>query len=397
MSLYDVPLPAIDAARLESLRENLVGESSTLDYKERLPEGDEDRKDLLSDVTAFANTAGGDLIYGVRERRQNNKATGEPEAIVGLNLGTATLDQAILRIENMLLDGIEPRIPGIRVWPIPRGADPPCLLIRVPRSTLGPHMVVYRGASRFYGRGARRNFPLNWGQIRVGFVEAHGAQERLARFRRERVVRLLAGETPIPTAAGPKIIFHALPLASADVWSVFRSLDERTQVIDAMAPLSGDARDWRYNLDGFVVHTVRSDPARQTYSQCFRDGGLEGFGPLDGDGRGLGFYGHHVEVSVIEALTNYQRLWQLLSVAGPMMLALTLSGIRGARILSGQRMTTTHEETFDQDIALIPELVVHDPRERADRMLRPLFDLMWNGGGWAKSPWYLPNGDRVRE
>ena len=175
MSLVSVPLSEINAARLESLRENLVAESRTLDYKERLPENEDDKKDLLQDVTAFANSTGGDLIYGVRERRENDKATGEPEAIVGLSLAAETLDQATLRIENMLLDGIEPRVPGTRVLPIRRGGDPPCLLVRVPRSPLGPHMVTYRGARRFYGRGDAGNFLLDWGQIREGFVEAHGA------------------------------------------------------------------------------------------------------------------------------------------------------------------------------------------------------------------------------
>jgi hypothetical protein len=37
VSLYGLPLSEIDAARLESLRENAVAESRTLDYKERLP------------------------------------------------------------------------------------------------------------------------------------------------------------------------------------------------------------------------------------------------------------------------------------------------------------------------------------------------------------------------
>jgi hypothetical protein len=393
VSLFDVPPPDIDAARLESLRENQVAESRTLDYKERVPKGD-----LWEDVTAFANTSGGDLLCGVRERLDaNGRRTGEPDAIVGLP-GPLTLDQLILGVENALRDVIKPRVTGITYHPIARGEDPPCLLIRVPRSPLGPHMVVQKGVGYFYGREARGNFPLDWGQIRDAFVEAHAAPERLARFRRERVIRLLAGETPIPTVAGAKIIFHALPLAPVDVWATFQTLDVPTQVIDAMAPLGGSPNDWRYNLDGFVVHTARTDLDRQTYSQCFRDGGLEGFGPLDGDERKGGFYCHHVEVAVIRALNNYQRLWRILGVSGPMMMALTVSGIRGAKILTTARMVgPVREETFDQDVALIPELVVQDPHAPADRMLRPLFDLMWNGGGWAKSPWYLSTGERTKE
>jgi hypothetical protein len=397
VSIHTVPLRQIDAARLESLRENLVPESRTLDYKERLPASEDDKKDLLQDVTAFANSVGGDLIYGVRERRENDKATGEPEAIVGLSLATETLDQAILRVENMLLDGIEPRVPGTRVLPIRRAGDPPCLLIRVPRSPLGPHWVTYRGARRFYGRGDAGNFLLDWGQIREGFVEAHGAQERLSRFRRERVIRLLAGETPIPTAAGPKVIFHALPLSSVDVWAGFRTLDTLTQVIDAMTPLGGNPSNWHYNLDGFVVYTVRTDLDRQTYSQCFRDGGLEGFAPLDGDGKGRGFYGHNVEVPVVRALTNYQRLWRWLGVVGPMMFALTVSGVHGMKILGRSEQSIDHDVTFDHDVTLLPELVVQDATASEDgklafrsaaRLLHPLFDLLWNAGGWEQSPWY---------
>jgi len=250
--------------------------------------------------------------------------------------------------------------------------------------------VAYRGARRFYGRGDAGNFLLDWGQIREGFVEAHGAQERLARFRRERVIRLLAGETPIPTAAGAKIIFHSLPLSPVDVWPAFRTLDVHTQVIDAMAPLGGSPSNWRYNLDGFVVHTVRTELEQQTYSQ-------EGFGPLGGDGKGHGFYGHNVEVPVVRALVHYQPLWRRLGVVGPMMLALTVSGVRGAKILGRSEQSIEHDATFEHDVTMLPELVVPDAMAAgegkqailaAGRLLRPLFDLLWNAGGWERSPWY---------
>ena len=56
-----------------------MAESRYLDYKERLPgDSDEDKRELLADVTAFANTAGGDLLYGVRERREENRAPASP-------------------------------------------------------------------------------------------------------------------------------------------------------------------------------------------------------------------------------------------------------------------------------------------------------------------------------
>lgn len=63
-------LQAINRADLESLIENAVRENTTLDYKQELPGyNDEEKKEFLRDVLAFANTAGGDIIFGISERR----------------------------------------------------------------------------------------------------------------------------------------------------------------------------------------------------------------------------------------------------------------------------------------------------------------------------------------
>ena len=212
------------------------------------------------------------------------------------------------------------------------------------------------------------------------------------------MARLLAGETPIPTGPGPKVIFHALPLNPSNVWPTFLTLSIQDQLINVMPPMAGNPSDWRYNLDGFVVHSVRGDLSRQTYTQCYRDGGIEAMsgGIVERDpGRG-GFYGHGVEITVIKALTNFQKLWRLLGLTGPMMMALTLSGVQGAKILATPDRWNDRTEAFDLDVAMLPEIVVQDASEAADRVLKPLFDLMWNGGGWPRSPWYSASGDRVQ-
>jgi hypothetical protein len=58
----------------------------SIDYKEALPvESDGDERDFLQDVSALANRIGGDLIDGIRERRdEDNKPTGEPDSAPGL-------------------------------------------------------------------------------------------------------------------------------------------------------------------------------------------------------------------------------------------------------------------------------------------------------------------------
>src|SRR5689334_8563616 len=100
--ISDKSIEQIAAADLERLVINGVSESRSLEYKETLPGGsDQDKKEFLADVTSFANAIGGDLVYGVREARdESGKPTGTPEAVVGLDV--PNFDQAIQRLENVL-------------------------------------------------------------------------------------------------------------------------------------------------------------------------------------------------------------------------------------------------------------------------------------------------------
>src|SRR3989442_8527292 len=196
MSTYGLRLDRIDAAFLESLRTDAVAEGRQLEYKEQLPGSDDtSKREFVQDVSSFANTIGGDLIYGVREARDAaDKPTGTPESMVGLP-GT-NLDQEKLRLEQLLLNGVSPRIPGVLFHPIPRGAEHPCLLVRVRQSPIRLHMVIYSGIWRFYGRRASRRVQLDVSQIRAGFLEVETAQERAKRFRLDQVARVPAGEAP---------------------------------------------------------------------------------------------------------------------------------------------------------------------------------------------------------
>ena len=60
------PLSDIQESDILSLRDNQVPEGKAIEYKRDLPgTGNEDRKEFLKDVSSFANTSGGDLLYGV--------------------------------------------------------------------------------------------------------------------------------------------------------------------------------------------------------------------------------------------------------------------------------------------------------------------------------------------
>ncbi len=97
------PLNDITEADLTGLIANGVAEGRTMDYKRSLPgNSDADKKEFLADTSSFANSGGGDLIFGLDE------AAGLPTQIVGVQ--AADLDLEIRRLDSILAAGLSPRI-----------------------------------------------------------------------------------------------------------------------------------------------------------------------------------------------------------------------------------------------------------------------------------------------
>jgi hypothetical protein len=403
MTTYYVPLNQVDAGRLAALVTNAVREGRQLEYKEQLPsESDEDKRQFLADVTSFANAIGGDLIFGIRESRDASSVlTGEPDPLIpglpSLNLGAEQL-----RLENLMRDGVASRMPPVSFHEIRRGSDPPCLLLRIPRSWAGLHMVTFKNWSRIFGRNSTGKYQLDIGQIRTEILARESEYERVRRFRVERIARIVAGETPIPTGHGPKIILHGLPVSPWDgVWSRLMKIQEQ-QIADLLPSFSAQASSWRYNLDGFVTYTIRSDPERDSYTQLFRDGGIEKLSggaivltPRNGPPRDF-FYGFHVEEAAINAFASNQRCWTHLGVEPPLVVGLCLTGVTGVQLRPSGDWHRQEAVAFDRDPLVIPEIVVEDLSPPAHEILRPLFDLLWNAGGWPRSPYYDASGEWKR-
>ena len=175
MSLGNKPLESIEKSGLQSLVENQVPEGKTIEYKQALPgNSDSDKREFLADVSSFANAAGGDLIYGVKEK------SGIPVKVSGLQ--SIDSDAEILRLQNMIRDGIEPRIPGVSIRSVPLEKSGSAIVIRVPRSWASPHMVTFKGLSRFYSRTSAGKYPLDVHELRAAFALSETTAERIRNF-----------------------------------------------------------------------------------------------------------------------------------------------------------------------------------------------------------------------
>lgn len=144
MSIEQNDFEAITAADIQVLVDAQVAESLRLDYKlTTYGKSDSDKRELLKDVSSFANSHGGHILIGVEE------SGGVAVNVVGVE-GDA--DTEILRMEQMLRNGLEPPVPGIRIRAISLDNVRKSLLLRIPKSWNPPHRVVAQGVNRFYLR-----------------------------------------------------------------------------------------------------------------------------------------------------------------------------------------------------------------------------------------------------
>lgn len=121
-------LSEITLEDIKALEHNKISESEILDYKSDLI--DDER--LVKHVSAFANTRGGEIVFGVEETGRG----GYPKAIPGVN--SADINKE--RIEQILLSNISPRL-HVRIRAIDHEVSgKSILIIRVPDSALKPHM-----------------------------------------------------------------------------------------------------------------------------------------------------------------------------------------------------------------------------------------------------------------
>lgn len=119
---------------IQGLIDNSVEESIHLDFKESrsLDKSDKKKDEISKDVSAFANSDGGIIIYGITEE---NHCAGALSFIDGEVYTKEWLEQVIN-------SKISERIDGLQIFPVRFESDlkKTVYVVKIPRSTRAPHM-----------------------------------------------------------------------------------------------------------------------------------------------------------------------------------------------------------------------------------------------------------------
>ena len=275
--------------------------------------------------------------------------------------------------------------------------DPVVFVIYIPRSWVSPHMVTFGGASKFYARNSAGKYQLDVFELRSAFTASSLESEKIKQFHAHRIGRILSDETPVQLANGAKIILHIIPVG-AIVGGTHYDLKvfQLSQNRHFLSPIDSDyGSNFRFNFDGVMTYQgdIRNASA-DSYIQLFRNGIIESvtttlFSPED---KPPTIPSILFEKGLVQAVTRYFHIFDLLEVEEPIFILLSLLGVAGYNLPTRSRGFGRHNNLIDRNDLFVPELLVDDRMLPIHKILKPAFDTIWNAAGQPQSPFYNAEG-----
>ena len=395
MAFWDVPLDQIGPDHIAELLKHGVREGRSLDFKRDLPgNADREKRDFLADVTAFANTAGGDLVFGIAED------DGVAEKVAGIDV--PSLDTAAQTLMNLIANGTDPRVQGVGTQVVDCGDEGTVLVLRIPRSWSGPHMVSLGIRLPFYARAPVGKHPMDMTELRDAYLLSATLPERIKRFRETRLAEIANNHTPANIGSGPKFVLHLIPLSAP--------AGGATVDIPACINRSGDLKPiytagWgdRFNFDGYLTFSAPSDAGDASYTQVFRDGSVEA---VDTSMLRDAFESGSMTVpstlfekEVALAIIRYLKFVLGLGSTPPYIVSVSLLGVRGYHMaVDMRRVMRPRVQGIERDNLTTPDVsfdLLPESLEEVFRIMKPAFDTIWNAAGYASALSYDSDGNWV--
>jgi hypothetical protein len=100
-----------------------------------------------------------------------------------------------------------------------------------------------------------------------------------------------------------------------------------------------------------------------------------------------------IEKGLMEAVNLYLSAYQQLQIDPPIIVMVSLIGVRGYYIRAGQFKDA--RASFDRDTLLLPDLLIEEDPVDVGKLLKPAFDAMWQASGWRRCFNYDKHGQRI--
>ncbi len=400
-----IPIRKFTLEFVHRLIEMKVPESDFLEYKSDLRFGTiEERKELWADVSSFANSGGGNIIYGIEEGGE-----GEPVSICGL----PGLDEGadIAAIRGILVSGLSRPIPGLEIRVISREEFNPLVIIHIPFSLRLPHCIgVESDLSGYFIRKSSKRHLMALAEIREADSFLVRFRPKLWEHQARRLSRILSDKK----GSSSRISGHIIILFTPAIALLGRStvdIDEIPKYSQGKSVFGYAHFSARFNSDGWKKFFDTGEGG-SAYVQYFRSGIIEAVDrtivksirenikedPRQGGGGHLtarNIAKLRIEHSIVKEVGSGLDVLMQTDVDFPIFVSMALSGLSGIPAFRVERKIDTEE--VDEDAAdyfdFGPELpkgtsdffVVELLTEPSDvaLALKPTFEKLWESLGWT--------------
>jgi len=372
----------IDADTLAELCESNAPETITLDFKQELYGSTADEKsEFLKDVCALANAEGGDLVFGIAE------AKGGAGKV--MPIAEPSADRAMRKMGQILDGSVEPRLPGFQ-WKHVHVEGGYVLILRIPKSLIGPHRFVVNNLSRFPIRNGTHIADMSYDQLRNAFGRTATLLEQAKSFRAHRLATIPNGLwKPLPKDL-PHFAIHLIPIESM----TGRAAVDPVEVHKRFNELQGyrwTGAGCSFNLDGLLVWEGNSSPNITRYTQVFRNGALETVDTTFSSNHNGGSWiaSAVFACAVRTCFANLLTASRKSGFNGSAVVCLTLGGVKDFAMHMGQIFNLHGNYKSDRDHLILPEVWIESVETLdIDAVVKPLLDVAWQAFGIETCGYY---------
>jgi hypothetical protein len=370
------------AKDLDVLMDAKVKENRFIEYKRELPATkDSDTKDLLANVSAFANSSGGTILYGIDEDQ------GEPIACTGI--GSIDAQKTIERLSNIIGNSLDPPLRGFNFGVIAREDGQRVLVLQINQSASAPHMLN-KGSPKFYSRGVAGNVPMGSYEIRAAFLAAEGISEKVRTFVQERCQLIEARKIDFDLSGEGQAVLHIVPIEAFSRPRTVSMVDLQAVERQFGPAVSPEARAHTYCLEG-IAATAWSSGKMVSYSLLFRNGCIEATCPCRQNSY---FQEWNVAARFSAVAPSYEEILRTLGFTTPFFVSLTILGCQGTLVYidSLKHDPTLETRPINKKVLSLGILEwVEDPVDWL-KVLRQFCELSSNAMGFPSSLSFKKDG-----
>ena len=384
MYVNGIHVLALTAADIERLVDNKAPETRELEFKRDLPD---DNKEFAKDASAFANTNGGCIVFGVDEGRDlQGRRTGLADTLFGVP--PEKVEQAKATLIQVLRDSLDPALTTVEFSPTLDVRGKQVVVLGIAASLNRPHRVEVSGDKRFYSRSTSDKYQPDVPELRRMFLERGQWLREAKEYHELRVSDVVNGRLGPLESVGARIIAHVLPLGRLDAMMPLQPHEQNLRAKIIPLNVADRGRDWRFTGDGHRSYTT-DGATIITYTEILRNGGSEGFGArrtfhLESHGRTY-IRLEDMTADIIRFVKQALAVGnEWLGVAPPFAVFVSLEGF--ANSYRDSRTYDAMSQPFSHGCLTIPPVVIDSADADLLVALKPLLDVIWQAVNVAETP-----------